>query len=287
MAYDIIEDAKLIDGLSTSVCHLAKRLGRRALVDSYTQGAGDHGLAVQLLINSYVEEKRRLTLNLLKWPHEAATLTTKDPTAIRVLNRIGRRQPLAADEIVQPLVASDEKRFEQFGLLWSYIPDTEASDISWDSFHGWHGTDDYLKGIIVARPLLATVSTRLALSRIIQEIRMCYAFGQFIAVYGLCRTLFETAVTDVCVRVGVLTKEDADSDYFSRRLRLKGRIDRTLEGSARREASLLYCELSRIVHGSAEPNDVDSVIRQTINLTERLHAQNASKISARTNEDQK
>ena len=278
MAYDFIKDANFIDGLSASVCHIAKRLGKKALAEAYTKGVGDHESVVQLFINSYVEEKRRFTLNLLKWPHEAATFTTTDTVAIRVLNRVGRRQPLPGDEIVRPLVAPDAERFEQFGLLWSYIPDSEASDISWDSFHGWHGTDDYLAGIIVARPLIAPVQVPGTLSKIIQEIRMCYAFGQLIAVYGLCRTLFETALTDVCVHVGVLTQEDVDGNYLSRRLRLKGRIDRTLQGAAHGEASMLYCELSQVVHGSAEPNNVDSVIRQTINLTERLYAQNAPKI---------
>ena len=279
MAYDVEADAKYINELSEGICSLARRFSVQDLARRYQSTSSElEDLAVKVAIDGYVADKRRFTMNLLNFPHNAATLTVNDPTAARVLSRVGRNQPLPADEVVQPLVAPDKKRFQDFGLLWSYIPDAEAHDLSWDSFHGWHGTAGYLEGIIAARPMITTVGLPKAIAKIIGEIRMCYGFGQMIATEALCRTLLEVALTDVCVRLGVLTPHDVASDYFFSDFPPRERIARTLQGEARREASVVYGALSRVIHGSAAPGDTRAVIRQTFGLVERLYAQNESKL---------
>ena len=187
MPYDVVAHAKALDAASTLICKLAEHLGKDRFAQLYREAESPEagGLAIRMTVDSYVSEKRLFTLNALRFPHKSATVTTQDPVATRVINRIGRNLPLPADKLVQPLVATDEDAFDDFGLMWSYLPDSEIHEISWDTFHGWHGTDGYMDGQIAVRPLITPVPAPRALSEIIQEIRMCYAFGQMIAIHGL------------------------------------------------------------------------------------------------------
>jgi hypothetical protein len=283
MPYDVVAHAKALDAASAAICKLAEHLGHERFAKLYRESDSleDIGLAIELTVNSYVSEKRLFTLNVLQFPHKSATVTTADPVATRVINRIGRNLPLPADKIVQPLVASDEKAFEEFGLIWSYLPDSEIHDLAWESFHGWHGTAGYMDGQIAVRPLVTPVSAPGALAEIIQEIRMCYAFGQMIAIHGLCRALLETALTDVCIRIGKLSQAEADSDFFFRDFPPWKRIKWVLRGAACNDAFSLYAATSRVIHGAAKPEDTRSVIRETIDLVERLYAQHAHALSSK------
>jgi hypothetical protein len=154
-----------------------------------------------------------LALNLLTSP-KLATLTTSDSVAASVIRAIGLNQPLPADRILQPIVADASKQFDDYEMEFSYLDDSQLQDLSWDEFHRWYFTSGYIHGQIVTRCLISPVTLPPTLPKILDEVRMCYAFGQLAAIYGLCRGLVETAITDVCVRIGAITKAQLEDDYF-------------------------------------------------------------------------
>jgi hypothetical protein len=280
MDYDVVLHARNVHDLSESVCKIFRKIGKQKFIESYKKGIdrGDEiALLVSVRVNYYVSEKRELTLNLLIWP-DYSTIKTADAIAIDVIHRVGRREPLAADKILQPLVIDNSEDYSQYDLAVSYLPDSKLYDVSWDEFHGWHGTEGYVLSRIIARALISPVTLPPSIPKIMNEIRMCYAFGQTIAVHGLCRTLIETALTDVCLRIGVLLEAQVKSDYFFKDFPPQKRIRWTLRGRLQSEALELYGVTSRVVHGSERPADTDTVIQNTIELVERLYAEHASKL---------
>jgi hypothetical protein len=220
-----------------------------------------------------------LTLTLLT-RRDYSTITTADAIAIDVIRRVGRRQPLEADKIIKPLLTQEGEDYNEYGLAVSYVPDSTLQDLSWEEFHGWHGTGGYVLSRLVARALVSPVTLPQSIPEIMEEIRMCYAFGQTIAIHGLCRTLIETALTDVCLRIGVLTEAQVKSEYFFQDFPPQKRIRSTLRGRLRSEALDLYGITSRVVHGSNAPRETNTVIEKTIDLVERLYGEHASRLQA-------
>lgn len=281
MKYDVVAHAKKIHGLSESICAIARKIGKTKFADYFQNCAAesDDSLLSYLQAHSYIDEKRQFALNLLTFP-EYSTITTTDPIAIEVISRVGRRRALEADKILQPLAASDPSLYDEYGLATSYLPDSELQDLSWDQFHGAHGTEGYVFGRIITRPLISPVSLPRSMPEILEEIRMCYAFGQMTAIHGLCRTLIETALTDVCMRTGFLTKAEVESDYFFKDFPPHKRINWVLRGSSRSEAFQLYASTSRVIHGSSKPKETSTIVRNSIDLVERLYLQHASQLRA-------
>ena len=280
MAYDLIQDAKELHNRSEAVYEIFRELGKEKFAERYKQGAGSgdtDALKVCLAVALYIAGKHTLTLNLLGFP-KYATITSADPVAVDVIRRVGRRQPLAADKILQPLVIGNSDEYDDYGMAVSYLSDSELLHFSWEDFHGWYGCERYVLGRIVARSLISPVMLPKSVPDIIDEIRMCYAFGQIIAVHGLCRTLIETALTDVCLRIGVLSEAQVKSDYFFKDFPPQKRIRWSLRGRLQSEALDLYGITSRVVHGSNAPADADTVIQKTIDLVERVYAEHASRL---------
>ena len=283
MDYDIVRDARKVHVLSELLCKKFRKLGKEKFTESYYNKGIDSGDEDELLISpqvkNYVTEKRDLTVTLLT-RRDYSTITTADGIAIDVIRRIGRRQPLEADKIVQPLMTSDSDDYDQYGLAVSYVSDSTLQDLSREEFHGWHGTEGYVLRRLVARALISPVTLPQSIPKIMEEIRMCYAFGLTIAIHGVCRTLIETAVTDVCLRIGVFTEAQVKSDHFFQDFPPQKRIRSTLRGQWQSEALDLYEITSRVVHGSNAPADTDTVIQKTIDSVERVYAEHASRLQS-------
>jgi hypothetical protein len=233
MKYNVVSHAKKVSALSDSVCALHGQLGSKDFADAFLRGSeslsrilddleGSHPkppesvrrtLRAYMASDEYMDNKRHLAINLFTCL-DLVTLTTADSVAASVIRNVGLNRPLPADRILKPLVADNNKHFDDYEMEFSYLDDSELQNLSWDEFHRWYSTVGYIHGQIVTRCLITPVSLPPAIPKLLDEVRMCYAFGQMAAIYGLCRGLVETALTDVCVRLGVITKKQVEDDYF-------------------------------------------------------------------------
>jgi hypothetical protein len=239
-------------------------------------------LRVYLSALDYIESKRQLAINLLSSP-EFVTLTTTDYSAATVIRAVGLNQPLPADRILQPLVADDTKQFDDYAMEFNYLDDSELRNLSWDEFHRWYSAATYIQGQIVTRCLISPVPLPPTVPKILSEVRMCYAFGQEAAIYALCRGLIETALTDVCLRIGVITKQQIEADYFFKDFPPHRRVNSTLHGPDRSEAFALYTATSRVIHGAKTPDDTTNIVRRSIGLVERLYSRHALRLATTRN----
>lgn len=290
MPYDVIANAKKVNSMSDSLCAMAQRLGPKAFADCYRTGpqhlcslldegpsdlseSSRQALRVYYGARDYIDTKRQLARALLG----RCIVTTVDQTAATVIRAIGLNEPLPADKILRTILTTDPKLFEDYGMAYSYLEDSELEDVSWNEFHGSYSVSGYVSGQIVTRVLICPISPPNAISTILGEIQMCYAFGQMTAIHGLCRALIETALTDVCLRIGALTKAQIASNYFFKDFPPAQRIKWTLRGADRDEAFAIYTATSRVIHGATEPSNTASIVRESVALVERLYSRHASK----------
>jgi len=284
MPYDVVANAKKVNSMSDSLCAMARQLGPKAFAECYRTGpqhlsslldedpsklseSSRQALRVYYVAQDYIDTKRKLARVLLG----RCTIATTDQTAATVIRAIGLDEPLPADKILKPVLAVDPKLFEDYGMAYSYLEDSELEEVSWNEFHGSYPVSGYVSGQIVTRVLICPTSPPKAIPCIIAEIQMCYAFGQMTAIHGLCRALIETALTDVCLRIGALTQEQVASDYFFKDFPPSRRINWTLRGADRFEAFAIYTATSRVIHGTVEPSETASIVRRAVALVERLY----------------
>jgi hypothetical protein len=102
-----------------------------------------------------------------------------------------------------------------------------------------------------ARPLILPVEIPAQLHVFVHEARDCYASEHYNAVYSLTRTLLETAITDICLRSGLIPKNFFEGNYF-RDYPPHERIDRVTRGNSRLRNLVLrlYKRTSLLVHGA-------------------------------------
>ena len=104
-------------------------------------------------------------------------------------------KPFESDHIIKAIIEPQPGDLVIYNLQWSYIDQDDLQNRSWDDFLGNYGLDGVIQGRLDARCLLTPVDTPKELEDIIDEMRLCFAFGQITAVFALCRTLLESAIT--------------------------------------------------------------------------------------------
>jgi hypothetical protein len=137
----------------------------------------------------------------------------------------------------------------------------------------WLSPQDYVLALSRVNALISPVPVPETLRQFVEEARQCYAFDQPNAVYSLSRTKLETAVNDICVRIGrmpkhVLQEDDFREWPFSRRLGL------LLSGPCLTRAYDHYKLLCRLVHGgtTVTPGDALTALAETLGYVSQLYA---------------
>src|SRR5205814_1236002 len=111
-----------------------------------------------------------------------------------------------------------------------------------------------------------------AVSRLVAQARACFAFQQFDAAYGLCRTVIEASVRDICVRKKVLPELaqnviplERHSWAALRRMVSSGELEERLR--------ILYADLSVLLHGrrSVERDEARQAFQRTLEVIEDLY----------------
>jgi hypothetical protein len=132
-------------------------------------------------------------------------------------------------------------------------PDKETEDDLWafgDQWFGYRDLPGYVRRLMEARPLVLPVDIPEDLHVFVHEARDCYASEHYNAVYSLTRTLLETAITDICLRLGLIPKNFYEGKYFKDYPPYE-RIVRVTRGNPRLRNLILplYKRTSLLIHG--------------------------------------
>jgi len=216
--------------------------------------------------------KNKLNTEFVK----SSTLILDDENAIGLLTKINSGKLLFADLIIRSFEEVTGKQLELNKLDWQ-----ELNALASDHLYSWFGPTEYIERLIEIGSLVLNISIPKELDSIVNQARQCYAFEQYIAVYLLCRTILESAMRDICLRIGKIEKIE-DTKIFYEKYRPKDLIkfvsncDSELKG---RVEKLYHERLSAIVHGLklSDSDGAQYAFRETIMMVQELYQKNQSR----------
>ena len=107
-------------------------------------------------------------------------------------------------------------------LFEDELSDDEIDSLESDVFYSWFSGYDYVRDLYCVGTLIAGVGELpSSLSLFVDELRQCYVFQRYLAVYALCRTVIEITARDI------YKKNDLDDPKSENRIRVKELILRT------------------------------------------------------------
>lgn len=110
-----------------------------------------------------------------------------------------------ARKIIQKINLGEKLPFESIftGTAFEKLFETELYDdeiehLESELFYSWFSGYDYIKELFGVGTLIVNVGDLpSSLSKFVDELRLCYVFQSYLAVYALCRTVLEISLRDV------------------------------------------------------------------------------------------
>ncbi len=190
-----------------------------------------------------------------------------DPRAIDLLRRLTTGNGLPTDKIIENLVlmtGSDH--------LPQEFSEEELCALGSDLFYSWFSHVEYVTGLAELRPLVVRAPVGDSVTRLIRQIKNCYAFQQYEAAYSLCRTVIEASIRDICVR-RKLFPNLAENVILLEKFNWKQLREKVSSGSLEEQLKLVYSELSTVLHGrkSVSKGEAHSAFEKTLQVIEDLY----------------
>ncbi len=208
------------------------------------------------VLEAYLELKASLQQRLL----DESAISVQDAEAREVLRKIGGNDGFRSDEIVERIKARTGEDLAAEGF-----EDADLERLGSDLFYSWYSHEEYVRALRELRPLILGCNTSESVIRLVEQIKRCYAFQQYDAAFGLCRTVLEASIRDICVRQGLFPnrKESAvlyDKIYWwkLRNVVSSGHLNETLED--------LFGRLSKVLHArrTVGANEAREVFEETV-----------------------
>ena len=213
---------------------------------------------------AYQGLRKGLRTRLLDEP--VASIT--DPEAAEVLRKVTTGEGLRSDKVIERLSAPLEE-----GGASQEFDDQELRQIGSDLFYSWFSHHEYIAGLAELRPLIVRGSVAETVSRLVRQVKDCYAFQQYDAAYCLCRTVIEASVRDICVR-RQLFPDVGDNVVLFEEFKWSQLRDRVSTGPLRERLKTLYSELCALLHArkTVTREEARRAFEETLQVVEELYA---------------
>lgn len=183
--------------------------------------------------------KRKIKKEMIECP----VAKINNDIAREVLRKISQSEEFQTEKIIKILENIAGTSFEFDKLDFEEPDDDELRDL----FYSWFSHYEYLQGLYEIGSLVVSYSVPHALESHISEARCCYAFQQYNAVYGLCRTILEIAIRHRFERKGIIKRNEKIVDFDSYR---PGELsNKSTSGALRDRMKEIYSNTSALLHG--------------------------------------
>ncbi len=215
-------------------------------------------------LTEYQLLRKRLKTQLLDQP----VASVDDAEVAEIIRKISSGDGLKSDKLVERLSADSKGR----GSIAEFSDD-EVWDLGSDLFYSWFSHHEYLEGLAELRPLVMRGATSEAVSRLLRQVRDCYAFQQYDAAYGLCRTVIEASIRDICAR-RQLFPELGENVILFEKFNWSQLRDRVASGELRNRLNALYGDLCSVLHArrTVARDEARRAYEQTLTVVEDLYA---------------
>lgn len=229
---------------------------------------------IQSLVDGHTEDfrcaldaYRNLKVRLKKQFLDEVVIFVDDKATGEILRKIHRTDGFQSDEIFARLeeLAGDSL------AAWN-INDEDIAELGSESFYSWYSDTEYVRALFELRPLILQCETSENVKRLVDQIRNCYAFQQYDAAFGLCRTMLEACIRDICVRRSLFPELSESAVLYERRYWAELR-DRVACGELKEKLKALYERQCRVLHArnAAGAQDAREVFKETLLVIEELY----------------
>jgi hypothetical protein len=189
-----------------------------------------------------------------------------DHLAKNVLSKIGQGEPFQADKIIKMLESQSEEK-----VSLEALDDSEIEQLGSDLFYSWYSHYEYIEALYDIGSLIVSITIPEALKTYVSEARSCFAFQQYNAVYGLCRTILESAIRHTCERKGLLKSVGKVVDIES--YKPAELINKAAKGDLRDRIRDIYSKTSTLLHGrkTIKSEDAKIMFRDTLKAVQDLY----------------
>lgn len=188
--------------------------------------------------------------------------------AVTILQKITTGEGLPTDKVIKQLHSASGlgHPLDEFG-------EDELEALGSSLLYSWFSHFEYIEGLAELRPLVVNSSVRESVAGLVRQIKDCYAFQQYDAVYSLCRTVIEASSRDICVRRHLFSDLDEDALLFDKISWSKLR-DEVSSDLLRQQLTSLYADLSVVLHGrkSVSQDEARRAVEDTLQIIEQLYA---------------
>lgn len=213
-------------------------------------------------LKEYLDLKRKIKKSLIDYP----VAKIHDKLAQDVLRKITQDEPFQADNILIALESKSDEPVEFEKLDYDEIDELQDILYSWLSHH------EYLEGLYDIGSLIIGFTIPKVLESYVSEARKCYAFQQYNAVYGLCRTILETAIRHRCERKGLIRASGTKAIDFES-YRPSDLINKATKGQLRERVKNIYSNTSTLLHGrkTVSSGEAKKMFRDTLKAVQDLY----------------
>ncbi len=214
---------------------------------------------VQTLVDGHIEdfsnalaEYLTLKANLKQQMLDESTISVEDPESREVLRKIGRNDSFRSDEIVKRIKDGTGE-----DLAVEEVDEADLERLGSDLFYSWHSHEEYVSALRELRPLILGCETSESVIRLVEQIKRCYAFQQYDAAFGLCRTLLEASIRDIGVRRGLFPDREESAVLYDY---IKSSVlrDRVSSGHLNETLRKLFDRLSKVLHARRTVGQVEA-----------------------------
>ena len=228
----------------------------QSLVDGHTED-------FRCALDAYRNLKARLKKQLL----DEVVIFVDDKRTGEILRKIHRTDGFPSDKIFARL----EKLAGDSLAAWN-INDEDIEQLGSDIFYSWYSDTEYVRALFELRPLILRCETSENVKRLVDQIRNCYAFQQYDAAFGLCRTLLEACIRDISARRGLFSERD-ESEVLYEHISWGKLRDRVSCGALNDRLKALFDRQCRVLHArsAAGAHDAWEVFQETLMVIEELY----------------
>lgn len=214
-------------------------------------------------LHAYEELRKNLKNQLL----DKSVISVRDLEASEILRKIADGDGLRSDEVIRQLSAlrDDEPTTEE-------LDDVDIEELGSNLFYSWYSHHEYVTALAELRPLILQCDTSESVKRLVGQVKQCYAFQQYDATYGLCRTLLEASIRDICVRRNLFATL-SENDVLCEKLSWSKLRNVVSSGRLNEKLKALYERLCVVVHARNAAGAIDAreTFQETLLLIEELY----------------
>lgn len=213
-------------------------------------------------LKEYIDTKVKIKTALIDFP----VAKIHDNLAKNVLSKIGQGESFQADNIIKMLESQSEEK-----VSLEALDESEIEQLGSDLFYSWYSHYEYIEALYDIGSLIVSITIPEALKTYVSEARSCFAFQQYNAVYGLCRTILESAIRHTCERKGYLKRGGNIVDIES--YKPAELINKAARGDLRDRVKDIYSKTSTLLHGrkTIKSEDAKKMFRDTLKAVQDLY----------------